>query len=487
VKMQTITPSIKRHSRSTKRLRLTSITLLSLLFLTSALTQPALAKEETADYWITSANQQLLLSNNTQKFIKAFDSSLPKITINSKKKFQVMEGFGYTLNGGSAMHLMKMDADKRHAILTELFGKKDSSIGVSYIRLSLGASDLDAETFSYDDLPPGETDTELKHFSIEKDRTYLIPILKEIVAINPNINIMSSPWSPPSWMKSNNSPKGGELLEKYYPSYAQYFVKYIKAMAQEGIKIRAITVQNEPLHPGNNPSLLMHAWDQAEFIKHHLGPAFKNNKIDTHILIYDHNTDHVEYAITVLNDAEAKKYIHGSAFHLYGGTINELAKLKQAHPDKNIYFTEQWIGAGGEFGGDFAWHIENLIIGASRHWCKTVLEWNLAADPNLQPHTIGGCDKCLGAITIDGNQVTRNAAYYIIAQAAKFVPPDSVRIDSNQLTTIPNVAFLRPDGKIVLILLNTQDTSAEFNVILNKSTPTHSYTLPAKSAATLIL
>ena len=204
-------------------------------------------------------------------------------------------------------------------------------------------------------------------------------------------------------------------------------------MKAEGIRIDAITVQNEPLHPGNNPSLLMQAPEQAEFIKNHLGPAFKQAGLDTKIIIYDHNCDRPDYPISILNDAEARKYVDGTAFHLYAGKIDAMSTVHEAHPEKNLYFTEQWIGAPGNLRGDLAWHTRELTIGATRNWSRTVLEWNLAADPRYQPHTPGGCSSCLGAVTIDGDTVTRNPAYYIVAHASKFVRPGSVRIATNEL------------------------------------------------------
>jgi glucosylceramidase len=163
-----------------------------------------------------------------------------------------------------------------------------------------------------------------------------------------------------------------------------------------------------------------------------------------------------------LNDLEAKKFIDGTAFHLYGGSIENLSDVHEAHPDKNLYFTEQWIGNPSNFGGDMAWHLKNLIIGASRNWCKTVLEWNLAIDPQMNPHTDGGCTACLGALTIGDQKVERNAAYYIIAHASKFVSPNAIRISSNNIMNLQNVAFKRPDGKKVLIVLNENSTESKF-------------------------
>ena len=434
--------------------------------------------------YLTKPDKSVLFQKQELGVSVATDKSLPAIEVNTNKTFQEMDGFGFTLTGGSAFHINNMSAAKRHELLTELFAFDKENIGISYLRISLGASDLDAEVFSYNDLPEGETDINMERFSLAPDKKFLIPVLKEILTINPEIKILSSPWSPPTWMKTNNSSKGGSLKPEYYDAYAKYFVKYVQEMQKEGIRIDAITVQNEPLHPGNNPSLLMPATEQADFIKRSLGPAFKAAGIKTKIIIYDHNADKPEYPITVLNDPEAKKYVDGSAFHLYGGVIENVSKVHEAHPDKNLYFTEQWIGAPGNFGGDLQWHVKNLIIGASRNWCKTVLEWNLAADPKQKPHTPGGCTQCLGAVTIDGDLVTRNPAYYIVAHASKFVRPGSVRVETNIPTELPNVAFKATDGTFVIVVLNDSDSAKTFNIKTGKEAI--ETTLTSGSVATYI-
>ncbi|HWK03589.1 MAG TPA: glycoside hydrolase family 30 beta sandwich domain-containing protein [Puia sp.] len=387
------------------------------------------------------------------------------IRVDPGQSFQSIDGWGWALTGGSAQQIIKMSAPARAALLKELFGVKGGQIGGSYLRVSIGASDLSDHVFSYDDIPAGQTDTALAHFDLGPDKRDVIPVLKEILAINPAMQLLGSPWSPPVWMKTNRDSRGGSLLPEYYGVYARYFVRYIRAMQKEGITIGAITIQNEPLHPGNEPSMLMPATEQAAFIKSALGPAFRKAGLKTKIIIYDHNADRPDYPISILDDAEARQYVDGSAFHLYGGKIEALSQVHDAYPDKNLYFTEQWVGAPGDFKKDIPEHVRKLIIGASRNWSKTVIEWNLASDPFYKPHTDrGGCDRCLGAVTIDGDKVTRNPAYYIIAQAAKFVRPGSVRIGSNSGDALPNVAFRTPEGKIVLIVLNDGKDPADFTI-----------------------
>jgi len=436
--------------------------------------------------WITQPTAGIFLqaSEDAATTPQPSDEILPVIFIDPTKTYQQMDGFGFTLTGGSAQLLQQMRTEKRAALMEELFGTKENGIGISYLRISIGASDLSDRVFSYCDLPEGQTDIELETFSIEPERKDLIPILKAILQINPDIKIMGSPWSPPVWMKTNGQSIGGGLKPVFYGAYARYFVKYIQAMQQEGIPIDAITVQNEPLHPGNNPSLLMQAHEQAEFIKKHLGPAFEKNDIPTKILIYDHNADRPDYPIAILNDPEARKYIDGSAFHLYGGTVEAIGEVHDAHPDKHVYFTEQWIGAPGNMAEDLKWHVKNLIIGATRNWCRTVLEWNLAADPQQNPHTEGGCTACLGALTIDGDAVTRNTAYYIVAHASRFVRPGATRIFSNTAVSLPNVAFRNVDGSTVLIVLNEAENAATFRVKMGKET--FVYTLEGGAVATYV-
>ena len=435
--------------------------------------------------WLTDPGNHVFFQKQANLSFANGTAKAPSIVINEKKQYQSIDGFGFALTGGSAMNLMKMGKQSRGLLLKELFGTDANQIGTSYLRVSVGASDLNEKVFSYDDLPEGQTDTGLVHFNLGPDKRDVIPVLKEILTINPAIKIMASPWSPPAWTKDNKDTKGGSLLKEYYAVYAGYLVKYILAMHRQGIRIDAMTVQNEPLNPGNNPSLLMLAPDQADFVKNHLGPAFRKAKIDTKIIVYDHNADKPEYPISILNDPEAKKYIDGSAFHMYGGKIEALSKVHEAHPDRNLYFTEQWIGAPGNFAGDITWHVENLIIGATRNWARTVIEWNLASDPEYKPYTDrGGCTTCLGAVTIAGDRFTRNPAYYIIAHAARFVRPGSVRMESNSTDVYPNVVFRASGGKTVAIVLNNTRAAGDFR--LQYKGMSANMNLPAGAVATYV-
>lgn len=419
------------------------------------------------DYWITKGDRSGLLQKQTTALGFAAGTGTNAITVDSTQTYQSVDGFGFTLTGGSAYVINRnLTADARANLLKELFDDGDNDITVSYLRISIGASDLSSTVYSYDDMPSGQTDVNLDHFNIDMERADFLPVLKSILAINPSIKIIATPWSAPVWMKDNGSSVGGMLKPEYYTVYANYFVKYIQAMKAEGITIDAITPQNEPLNPGNNPSLSMSAEQQRDFIKGYLGPAFTTAGLTTKIIVYDHNCDVPQYPQTILQDADAAKYVDGSAFHLYAGDISALSTVHNNYPAKNLYFTEQYTASNGDFGGDLKWHLKNVIVGSMRNWSRVALEWNLANDPNFNPHTDGGCTTCKGALTI-GSSIERNVAYYIVAHASKFVTPGSVRISSNIQGSLYNVAFLRPDKKKVLIVENDGSDAQTFNIVFN--------------------
>lgn len=436
-------------------------------------------------FWLTKGDKSALLQKqNVALNFSNTNNGNATIEVDANQVYQTIDGFGYTLTGGSATLINNLGNTEKNALIKELFSTEEGAIGVSYIRVSIGASDLSANVFTYNERPAGQTDVNQDNFSIATEMTDLVPILKKILAINPNIKILGSPWTAPTWMKTNNAYKGGSLKPEYYQSYAKYFVKYIQAMKAQGITIDAITIQNEPLHPGNTPSMYMEAADQAIFIKSALGPAFQAAGLSTKIIVYDHNADRPDYPMAILADPAANQYVDGSAFHLYGGNISALTTVHNAYPNKNVYFTEQWVGGPGNFAEDLKWHVSTLIIGATRNWSRNVLEWNLAADANYNPHTPdGGCTTCLGAITI-APAVSRNVAYYVIAHASKFVRPGSVRINSTLNSTLPNVAFKTPEGKKALIVMNNSSADQTFNIKDNGKIVTT--TLPVGAAGTYV-
>ncbi len=450
------------------------------------------AQSNNINVWLTTKDRSALFEQQPSLVFQSPNKDEQTIVVDDSKTFQTMDGFGFALTGGSAMHIINMHTDERNKLLHQLFDTTCNAIGVSYLRLSIGSSDLNEKVFSYDDVAG---DTLLSHFDLAEDKADVIPVMHEILKINPHIKILGSPWSPPAWMKTNNDTRGGRLKPEYYKTYANYLAKYITEMKSNGISIDAITVQNEPLHPGNNPSLLMVAPVEADFVQYYLGPVFKEKNIKTKIIIYDHNADRPDYPISILDDAQAAKYIDGSGFHLYGGTMDALTDVHNAHPDKNIYFTEQMVVQfnrknNDEDDGDpkkinIASPVSRLVIDAPRNWSKNVLLWNLAADPDFKPFTDrGGCPVCQGAVTIDKDSVTYNLAYYTIAHASKFVRPNAVRVASNNSDSLANVAYKTPKGNKVLIVANTSVADQTFNIQYHSKTATT--VLKAGSVATYI-
>lgn len=431
--------------------------------------------------WLTTNDRSSLLAPQPGLAVSSWNAPMDTnvVMVDPNRTYQTVDGFGFALTGGSAELMMKMSAGARARLLSRLFGP--GGAGISYLRVSIGSSDMNDHVFTYDDMPDGQSDAPLAHFSLGEDLRDVIPVLREILAINPSIKILGSPWSAPSWMKTNHEPKGGSLLPAYYKVYADYFVRYIQGMRQHGIPIDAITIQNEPFNEGNTPSMVVLAGEAARFIREDLGPAFKTAGIHTKIVLWDHNCDDPEYPISILNDPGAAAYVAGSGFHLYSGPVTAMSTVHDAFPRKDLYFTEQMVVNHGHF--NISGPVEHIVIGALRNWSRNVLLWNLAADPEFKPHTDdGGCPVCQGAITIAGDSVELNTAYYTIAQVSKFVPAGSVRLESQG--PLASVAFRRPDGKIVVVVANNR-VSREFPLVWGDASVKAS--LPAHSVGVFVI
>jgi glucosylceramidase len=420
------------------------------------------------EFWETTGDESSLLLE--KEALDSYDTpqqAAYSISINPEEQYQEIEGFGAALTGSSAYLINELSNTAKIELLTDLFDVEDG-IGLSYMRMTIGASDFSLEDFTYNDLPNGEEDTLLSQFSIEKDQAHVIPVFQDILSIYPDLKIMGSPWSAPAWMKDNSSLYGGKLRPKWYDTYANYFVKYIEAYGENGIVIDAITPQNEPLHEAGYPTMRMEAEAQAEFIGNHLGPVMEENSIGTKIIAYDHNFDRPDYPRTILEDPIAAQYVAGSAFHAYAGEASAMSTIHNEFPDKGLYFTEI---SGGEwatdFGDNLVWNIKNIFIGTTKNWSKNVLLWNLALDENFGP-TNNGCSDCRGVVTIPSSgEIQKNVEYYALAHFSKFVRPGAKRIASTEAESgsgLFNVAFSNPDGKIALIILNESDSAREIAV-----------------------
>ena len=390
------------------------------------------------------------------------------IFVDEATKFQEIDGFGASLTESSAWLLKRKLTDAQRGDALRMLFDRQKGIGLSMLRQPMGASDFALQEYSYDEMPEGQTDPELKKFSIEHDRADILPVLKEILAVNPKVKVIGSPWSAPGWMKTSGSMTQGSLLPSAYDAYAKYFVKYVQAYETEGVPIFALTMQNEPMHvPHDYPGLGMMAREQTAFLRDHLGPEFQKARLATKILIFDHNWDLIDYPIAVLNDSNAARFAGGIATHCYGGSATAQDELHQRFPTKEIWMTEC---SGGDWQkGKVLQQQVQLVINVTRHWAKSVILWNLALNQNHEPY-LGGCTTCRGEIIVDEStspaQVKITADYTALGHASKFVLPGARRIESNTFGqgSLEDVAFQNPDGSIVLLVLNSGEGAAQFNI-----------------------
>lgn len=430
----------------------------------------------------TTPDQTRLLSRQPDiSFSSNLEAASNIINVDESKTYQTIEGFGFDLTDASALVINRMPVAQQDDLLKTIFAPTGDGIHSSYLRIAIGAESLSLRNFTYDEVNSG-TDYDLNYFSLAPSMPNLIPILKKIVVINPSIKILASPFTPPTWMKSNGSFIGGTLKPTAYNVYAAYFVKYILAMQRLGVTIDAITPQNEPNNTTADPSMGFSALEETNFIANNLGPAFKQAGLVTKIICYDHNCDDPSYPKKILSNANASSFVDGSAFHFYAGPITALSEVHNAFPNKNIYFTEQYTSSTGTFAGYLKSQTSNLIIGATRNWARAVIGWTLAADAENGPHKSDGCPNCLPAITI-AQTITKNIQYYVFAHASKFVRPGAVRIGSSMTGDLRTVAVKNEDNSKVLIILNSGVSKENFKVVWQGLSAR--YTLPAGAVATL--
>ncbi|MGI4757414.1 MAG: glycoside hydrolase family 30 protein [Janthinobacterium lividum] len=419
------------------------------------------------------------------KFQKKASAAPISIDIDSSKRFQIIDGFGAAFVEGSAYLLQhQLTAQQRTEVMTRLFSPTQG-IGLSAMRLPIASTDLSRTHYSYDDMPTGEQDVAMEHFSVEKDRADVFPTVREALKLNPKMTLIASPWSMPAWMKTKATMNGGMLREDAEPAYAKYLVRSLQAFQQEGITPQYLTIQNEPLNETKDyPGTLLKADQASRFIGRDLGPAMRAAGLRTQVLAYDHNWDHPEYPMQVIADPEARPYTAGSAMHCYGGAATAQDGMHDADPTKGIWMTEC---SGGTWQKQPPLTVTaNLIIESTEHWAKAVVLWGIALDPKGNPHA-GGCGTCRGLLTIDASQqpsaITWNGDFYALAHASKYVHPGAVRVGSTLTGTgIQQVAFQNADSSMALLAFNTGDTDQA--VALNWHGRTASLTLPAHSLVT---
>ena len=417
------------------------------------------------------------------------------IKLMQEERFQTMDGFGSAITGSTCYNLLKMSKENRDKFLKETFSPTDG-MGQSYVRISIGCSDFSLSEYTCCDKPG------LENFCLTAEETeYVIPILREILAINPNLKIMGSPWTCPRWMKVNNltdlqpfhSWTSGQLNPAHYSDYADYFVKWIQVFEQHGINIYSVTPQNEPLNRGNSASLFMSWQEQFDFVKNHLTPKFKAAALKTKIYLFDHNfnydnmPDQNDYPAKIYDAGIDNDVVAGAAYHNYGGNKSELLDIQAKHPGKELVFTETSIGTwndGRNLETRLIEDMREVAIGSVNNWCKGVIVWNLMLDSERGPNRKGGCQTCYGAVDIDRSNyatITKNSHYYIIGHLAAVVKPGAVRIGTSGFSESGFYwsAFENTDGTYALVLLNSNAA----NKILTIDDGFHhfSYDVPAKS------
>lgn len=420
------------------------------------------------------------------------------IRLNAAETYQTIDGFGAAITGSSAYNLMKMNSTDRAKFLEQTFSPT-KGYGYSYVRVPIGCSDFSLREYTCCDTPG------IENFALTNEETdYIIPVMKEILAINPDVKVISAPWTAPKWMKVDNlsslkpydSWTGGQLNPAYYQDYATYFVKWIQAFQSNGVKIYAITPQNEPLNRGNSASMYMSWQEQRDFIKTALGPKMQAAGLATKIYAFDHNynydniADQRSYPARIYEDAEASKYIAGAAYHNYGGNINELEVMHKAYPDKELVFTETTAGDWNDGANLQARLIPDMLdiaLGTVNRWARGAIVWNLMLDSKRGPNRPGGCINGFGAVDIsaDYKTIKKNSYYYIMAHMASAVKPDAQRIGTTGFSPsgLTYSAFRNADGTYALVLCN--NTTSAINFTVDDGTHHFPASVPASGILTL--
>ena len=448
-------------------------------------------RDRTVAVWTTSADgTRRLAAGDPIPLIKdsTANSALPLVTVDPAQSFQTMVGFGAAMTDSSAILFEQaLTTPARDRLFGELFGRKGSGLGLSFLRVPIGASDFSTSHYSLDDMPPGQRDPALAHFSMRMPDQAQVPALRAARRVNPRLTLVASPWSAPGWMKTSDSLITGHLRKDAYGPYAEYFSKYLAAMAQRDLPIAYLTVQNEPhFEPKDYPGMAMGPAERASFDGGYLGPLLARRGQTTRLFDWDHNWDHPEEPLGVLGDAAARRYVSGIAWHCYGGDVAAMDQVKRAYPDKDAFVTECSGGSWApDWGSTLGWITDNLIIAATRYGSRGTILWNLALDEQAGPHD-GGCGTCRAVVTIDRKTggITRNLEYYVLGQASRFVAVGAARIASSETSDLVDVAFRNPDRSLVLIVHNRSKQAQSFAVRVG--TDSFTATLPAGEVATYL-
>ena len=461
--------------------------------------RPALAAGEAVNISLTTTNDSAgrnvvagLQQQTPIAFTSGNASSGQVITVDERTKYQQFVGggasmtdtAGYLLNSSGAL-----SASTRTSVMNALFSPT-SGIGLDFLRNPMGASDLARYNYSYDDMPAGQTDPSLANFSISHDLTDILPLTKQAEQLNPNLKLMMTPWSAPAWMKDNDSfTDQGYLQSQYYAAYAQYFVKTIQAYQAQGVHVDYVSPSNEPgcCSGANYPTMAWTGSGLDYFAANDLLPALHSAGLSTKVLALDWNwSNYASYGEPTVTDSTVRNdsLFGGVAWHGYDeGSAAEQSTIHNEYPTIGTFDTEH---SGGTWIANQQAEDMSNIIDYTRNWGQSVVKWSLAVNQNDGPNN-GGCSTCTGLVTVhDGDsqsgQVTYTIEYYDMGQLTKFVKPGAYRIESTANATVPNVAWINPDGSKALIAYNGSTGSQPITV--NWGGESFTYTLPARTTAT---
>lgn len=453
------------------------------------------AKGKTAVVYTTAQQTDLRLSKTGQydfKKGKQAKETENSVFVNTAKTFQTFMGIGGAITDASAEVFAKLPEKKQKELLDAYYS--ESGIGYNLLRVSIHSADFGSESFTY----VSDDDPELKTFSIAHDRKFRLPMIqKAIHTAGGSLTTYASPWSPPPFMKSNKEMlHGGKLLPEFYQSWANYYVKFIEAYEKEGIPIWGVTIQNEPMAVQRWESCIYTAEEERDFLKNNLGPTFENNGLkDKKIIVWDHNRDLIANRVNVIfNDPEASKYAWGIGFHWYenwrGGDpkYDNLQKVKEAFPDKNLIFTE---GCNEAFDAEKYQYWPNAerygesMINDFNRGTVAWTDWNILLDENGGPNHVGNfCFAPIHADTQKG-ELIYTPSYYYIGHFSKFIKEGAKRISTAaSVSFLQSTSFQNPNGKMVTVVMNPTDENLDYKLYVNIDCIELS--IPARAIQTLI-
>jgi glucosylceramidase len=439
-----------------------------------------------AQVWVTTADGRSALSRRPAVSFSSRPANGLRVAVDDSRRYQHFFGVGTSMTGASAELIDGLREPDKAQVMAQLFSR-EHGIGLSLLRQPMGANDFSVGSYSYDDPPPGESDPSLENFSLGRDATHVLPLVREAARLNPSLAVVLSPWSAPGWMKTSGSLVGGSLSPDHVDEYADYLIRTVQAYDAAGVPVQGMTVQNEPSYsPPGYAGMTLSVDQQRDLIDNHLAPGLAAAGLDPHVWALDDNFDRWPEADALLSDPQTRANLYGVAFHCYRGGVSALKSLRDRHPDIPVAVSEcsggDWTSS---FGDDLRWDAQTLLVNGIRNGASWLVKWNAVLDPSGGP-TNGGCQDCRGLLSIDpaSGVLDHAPAYYALGHVGRFVTPGAQVIASTTYGdgSIETVAFENPDGSHVLLALNSADVERSIRVTADDRS--FGYSLPAGAVAT---